>query len=66
MAETPDPDAQPTRLTEAQADAAAILRGMVEPRRFQAALLKGPMRIEYREPPELGGKVIASTPASFR
>ena len=32
----------------------------------QAALLKGPMRIEYREPPELGGKVIASTPASFR
>ena len=32
----------------------------------QAALLKGPLRIEYREPPELGGKVIASADANFR
>lgn len=31
----------------------------------QAAAFKGPMTIEYREMPEQGGKLLASTPASF-
>ena len=31
----------------------------------QAAALKGPMLVEYREMPEQGGKLLASTQASF-
>ena len=31
----------------------------------QAAALKGPMTVEYREMPEAGGKLIASAPATF-
>ena len=32
----------------------------------QLARMKGPLRIEYREPAELGGKVIATVDANFR
>ena len=31
----------------------------------QAAALKGPMTVEYREMPEFGGKLLASVPANF-